>query len=175
MVTVSPSGNTTTAVTYTPIATQTLGSAAASVTFSSIPGTYKDLVLVCNYGMSVVANVPILRFNSDSGSNYSQTSIYGNGTSAASGRDTNNSGVYFLDFLGTGGITNICNSIIQIMNYANTTTYKTTLMRDNDSSKGTDASVGLWRNTAAITTIGIVANANNINSGSTFTLYGIGA
>ena len=82
--------------TYVAIATNTLGSAAASVTFSSIPGTYTDLVIVTQAISATADNVGI-RFNSDSGSNYSQTWLSGNGTSAISSRySSSTSGVTVL-------------------------------------------------------------------------------
>jgi hypothetical protein len=64
------------------------------------------------------------------------------------------------------------------MNYSNTTTYKTALNRSNQAAGGVDATVGLWRSTAAIDTIRFYANTNgsqNFLTGSTFTLYGIAA
>ena len=59
------------------------------------------------------------------------------------------------------------------MNYANTTTNKTTLQRGISVSESTELDVSLWRNTAAITTIDISANGGNLLLGSTFNLYGI--
>jgi hypothetical protein len=63
--------------TYEAIATQTLGSAAASVTFSSIPGTYTDLVIVCTpLRVTAGAEELVFQFNSDTGSNYSINNSY---------------------------------------------------------------------------------------------------
>ena len=158
--------------TYEPIATTTLGSAAASVTFSSIPSTYTDLVIVINgaYVSSEDAS-PGLRFNSDSGSNYSETGLDGNGSSASSFRDANATSAIL------GSMSNtISTTIINIMNYANTTTYKTSISRGNNSANRVRAYVAMWRNTAAITSIQIITNATpNFATGSTFTLYGIKA
>jgi hypothetical protein len=68
----------------------------------------------------------------------------------------------------------ISTSIINVMNYANTTTYKTSISRGNNSANRVRAYVALWRNTAAITSIQIITNgAINFATGSTFTLYGI--
>jgi hypothetical protein len=157
-------------MTYFPIATTTLGSAAASVTFSSIAGTYTDLVIVINgaYASSDDGS-PGLRFNSDTGSNYSETLIDGDGSSASSARDSNATSA----ILGSMSAT-ISTSIINVMNYANTTTYKTSISRGNNSANRVRAYVALWRNTAAITSIQIITNgAINFATGSTFTLYGI--
>jgi hypothetical protein len=158
--------------TYTPIATQTLGSAAPSVTFSSIPQGYTDLVLVMSVKGSA-ANFPTLRFNSDSGSNYSRTILTGNGSAASSARGTSETGAAINYNAQTSTSEFNYNSITHIQNYSNSTTYKTQLTRANQAALGVDAIVTLWRNTAPITEITIYTNTGNHAAGSTFTLYGI--
>ena len=154
--------------TYTPIATQTLGSAAASVTFSSISSAYTDLVLVVSGTVSADGAIRF-RLNSDSGSNYSGTLLYGNGTNATSVRGTSET-TGALGRLGTV----VSTSIAQFMNYSNTTTNKTVISRGNSSNAFVTAQVSLWRNTAAISTILLTPeSAANFDTGSTFTLYGI--
>jgi len=155
--------------TYEPIATQTLGSDAASVTFSSIPSTYTDLVLVSDYRLNTGDNFLILRFNSDTGSNYSFTNLYGEGTAAASDRSSNQTSAR-IGFYGSAQ----SNSIVSIMNYSNATTYKTAVSRDNTNTYVVSR-VNLWRSTSAINSIVITTASPNITSGSTFTLYGIKA
>lgn len=165
-----PAGNT-----YVALATQTLGSSATSVTFSSIASTYTDLVVV----MAVLPTSPLgyapwFQFNSDTGTNYSVTYIDGNGTSATTGRQTTQS----KGWTGyTTGLTGSSNVIAHIQNYSNTTTYKTYIDRINETAgsfPGAGATVGLWRNTAAISTIKIGTDGT-FNTGSTFSLYGIAA
>jgi hypothetical protein len=157
--------------TYEPIATQTLSSNAASVTFSSIPATYTDLVLVLNTITSTSSEYMSINLNSDTGSNYSRTSVSGNGTSAMSGRGSNETVGYIgAETYGTNSLK--YNGRVNFMNYANTTTYKTFLTRANHVNLGTEAIVGLWRSTSAINTIKV---NSNFASGSTFTLYGIKA
>ena len=157
--------------TYQPIASQTLSSAAASVTFSGIPQNYTDLVLVVNGEVSTSQQIA-LQFNSDTGSNYSVTSLYGDGSSAASGRNSSTTSM-------VGGFGWFANgtratSIINIQNYSNTTTNKTAIGRGNLSSAYVHAGVGLWRSTSAITSINMfVFGGYNWNSGTTFNLYGI--
>lgn len=162
------------AITYEPIATTTLGTAAASVTFSSISGSYTDLVLVCSVQASGVEDLCI-RFNSDTGTNYSRTTMSGTGSSAVSNRATSQTSA-FVDRYGippTSG-SSFATYLINIMNYSNSTTYKTVLSRSSEASGGTDAIVNLWRNTSAITSIDIqMASLYNLSSGSTFSLYGI--
>jgi transglutaminase/protease-like cytokinesis protein 3 len=164
------------ASTYEKIATTTLGSAQATVTFSSISGSYTDLVLIGNLGGSSTNQNCRIQFNSDTGTNYSLTEIIGNGSVASSRRITNNSYAYFsYDAAPSSSIE--FNGIFQINNYSNTTTYKTYLSRANaahsSSSPGTSATVGLWRSTNAITRLDITMSSGNLISGSTFTLYGI--
>jgi hypothetical protein len=61
------------------------------------------------------------------------------------------------------------------MNYRNSTTYKTVLSRYDDATKSTGAEVGLWRNTAAITSVLMKPGTGSFAAGSTFTIYGIAA
>lgn len=157
--------------TYEPIATQTLGSAAASVIFGSIPQTYTDLVLVANGAESANQYVAI-RFNNDTGSNYSQTRLYGDGTSAFSDRQTS------VNFgrLSVGDPTNRFLMIASLHNYANSTTFKNWLSRTNTANNMVGAVIGLYRSTSAITTIEVLTvTADTFVVGSTFTLYGIKA
>jgi hypothetical protein len=162
------------ASTYTPIATTTLGSAASSVTFSSISGAYTDLVLVTSLKGQTTSNGVKLQFNSDTGSNYSNTYLEGDGSSAYSGRRTSQTGIS--DWSGyVSTASTFSADVTHIMNYSNTTTYKTVLARANRPTSNTDGVVGLWRSTAAITSMVITANSGNFDVGSTLTLYGIKA
>jgi hypothetical protein len=161
--------------TYEPIETKTIGTAVASVTFSSIPATYTDLVLVYEAGNSGnIYDGTFARFNGDTGTNYSWTYLLGNGSTAISGREST---VSRTGAGATGASRGM--STIQLMNYANTTTYKTILTRRSvvdASGFSLGAEVGLWRSTAAISTILLfVQSGTNFDVGSTFTLYGIKA
>lgn len=163
--------------TYTPIATTTLTSATNTITFSSIPTTYTDLILIASMIASGATTDGRINFNSDTGANYSATRLMGDGTSATSNRSTNRS---WIDLNYVGGLATYAGniSILHINNYSNTTTYKTTLLRANElgsTYQGTEAIVGLWRNTAAITRFDITNAGGNYAPGTTFTLYGIQA
>lgn len=160
------------ASTYTPIATTTLGSAAASYTFSSISGAYTDLILVINALNASTDSVLMQVGNGsvDTGANYSNTRLEGNGSAASSGRASN---VTYCD-IGYGN--NNQALIVQLMNYSNTTSYKSVLNRYNDTANVLGAKVNLWRSTSAINTIKIYNyGGTNFGAGSTFTLYGIKA
>jgi hypothetical protein len=157
--------------TYTPIATTTLGSSSSSVSFSSFSG-YTDLILIISGKLVSGAETGMLRFNSDTGTNYSFTYLQGNGSSASSGRASNTS----FAIVGYFDSSNYTLSNTQIMNYSNATTYKTTLDRRGPASVIAGADVSLWRNTSAITSLSITPeNGASWASGSTFTLYGIQA
>ena len=156
--------------TYEPIATTTLGSTQNQVDFNTISSAYTDLVLVFNGGVTSTADI-WLRMNSDTGSNYSRTRLTGDGSTAASTRNSAASSI----FVSVGTVGSNANMIIHVFNYANATTYKTTLTRFN-SSAYTAASTGIWRSTSAITSLTLKAEAaDTFTSGSTFTLYGIKA
>jgi hypothetical protein len=160
------------ASTYEPIATTTLGSAQSSYTFTSIPSTYTDLVIIANTKNTANNGDEIgIQFNSDTGTNYSRTRLYGTGSSAASDRATNtNKGA-----LQINSTTNFTPLIAHVQNYANSTTYKTVISRGT-SSDYVSVYVSLWRNTAAITSITLLPDSGTtFTSGCSFTLYGIKA
>lgn len=160
--------------TYEPIATTTLGSAASSVTFSSISGSYTDLIIAVNaICASGGADVTLLRYNGDTTSGlYSSTRLVGSGTTVDTDRSTGANHI----FSGLINSTVRGSDIYQILNYSNTTTYKTCLVRAGLADNQTRASVGLWRNTNAITSLTISHGSSiNFNVGSTFTIYGIKA
>ena len=156
--------------TYVALKTTTVtGSPAASVTLdlTGITG-YTDLVVVVNGSISSTNSDIGWQFNSDTASNYSQTSLYGTGSAAAS--DRGSSTFVRLGRLSTSNST----SIINFQNYSNTTTYKTSLARGNAADALVITNVGLWRSTAAITSItATVASGANFTVGTTFTAYGI--
>lgn len=165
--------------TYEPIATTTLGSAASSVTFSSIPGTYTDLILVVN-GSSTAGTGSRLRIGNgsvDTGSNYSFTFLEGTGSGTNSFRNSNVAYIQMNNYSQFApSPTYNTTEIVQIMNYANTTTYKTVMNRSNLAQTGVSAMVGLWRSTSAINVITYYcSNATTFEAGFTATLYGVKA
>ena len=161
--------------TYDPIATQTLVSAAASITFSSIPATYTDLVLII-IPAATTGNPDInLQFNSDTASNYSVTSLSGNGSAASSTRASTQTSIKIDQIATLDGTLGNSNYIVNVMNYSNTTTNKTVINRTNRAGVGVDAAIGLYRSTSAISSIDVKASSSTFIIGSTFTLYGIKA
>ena len=166
--------------TYTPLATTTLASAASSYTFSSIPATYTDLVIVANYaGFSATGATTLIQLNGDATTTrYSSTNVEGDGTSATSGR-YNNATAQAGMLLGGGNLgygTGQAIEVFHIMNYSNATTYKTVLSRFSQPATMVQANVGLYTQTTAISSVTILTyGGKTFSIGSTFSLYGISA
>ena len=162
--------------TYEPIATNTLSSPAVTLTFSSIPQTYTDLILVCNLGQVAPANVA-LQFNGDTGANYDSMIAYASGTGApASGNYDNLSFAYGLNGAGQLPSTIVASGWFEIFSYSSTAVRKTLLTRyaNNALAEITNFS-STWRNTAAINAIRVFSYSGDFLAGSSFTLYGIKA
>jgi hypothetical protein len=158
--------------TYEPIATTTLGSATATITFSSIAATYTDLRLVLVFTTSVGGANVFFRFNGDTASNYSYTSVEGDGATATSNRNSSANRLQ----TDTNSSTTIPHfETVDVFSYAGSTN-KTALMtaqEDDNGSGYVTRAVGLWRNTAAITSMTAFCNGANFAIGTTATLYGI--
>lgn len=161
--------------TYSQIASTTVSSASNSLTFSSIPGTYTDLVLIINATSSSGVDV-YSRLNSDANANYSSTYLNGTGSAANSGRLSNLS-YLLLDSYGYVEVGAGQMMVAHFMNYSNTATNKPILTRPSNANNGVTALAGLWRSTAAITSITLYAGTGSatFSVGSTFNLYGIAA
>lgn len=161
--------------TYEPIATSTLGSAAASITFSSIPATYTDLRFTLVVNTTTTGSEGIrLQYNNDTATNYSDTYLSGTGSSAVSGRDTSASYI-ILHYSGTS--TTIPTFYFgDVFSYAGST-FKTALTgssEDKNGSGNVTRNVGLWRSTSAITTLKLGnAGGGSFGAGTIATLYGI--
>ena len=165
------------ASTYEPIATNTLASATASVTFSSIPQTYTDLVCVvmAQKTASGSGSGYNIRFNGVSTTDYSTTYLEGSGGSASSYRATTQPNQLAGALTSNAVASHFDVNTNQVMNYANTTTYKTTLTRYNDNEYGyLGAGVSLFARTEAINSVTFFT-ASTFAIGCTFTIYGIKA
>jgi len=165
--------------TYEKIATNTLGSTASEVIFSSIPATYTDLILiVCARSTSTgTANALNMQYNSDTGTNYGLVDMYGTGSNATNTEKYGN-----ISFSDCGRLASAASSstapgvnIVHIFIYKNTVTNKTSIARSaaGNESYRTYEAVSAWRNNAAITSIRLFPTSDTFASGSTFTLYGI--
>jgi hypothetical protein len=160
------------AVTYEPIQTTTFTSGATSFTFSSISGTYTDLVLVASMQVTSATDAIYINFNSDTTSaNYGFTRLTAISTSAGT---TGGALPQLADYCPNA--TDFMPIVANIQNYSNATTWKNVVARWGNAGDATGVVALVWQNTAAITSITIkTASATDIKTGSTFTLYGIKA
>jgi hypothetical protein len=165
---------------YESISTVTVGAGGSStISFTSIPGTYKHLQIryISRGSISATFTNVNVRFNSDTGNNYRTHWLDGDG-STAKGED---SGTSNLIYLGVGTGANASASVFgagvfDFLDYANTNKYKTCRSlagEDNNGSGFVGLISGLWMSTSAITSIDITPNSGTISQYSQFALYGI--
>jgi hypothetical protein len=162
---------------YESIATVSVGSGgSSSISFTSIPGTYKHLQVRSVARITAGAVLYMgMRFNSDSASNYSLHTLYGDGASAVTEYSSTTYAVPGIN----GGTANIlAANVLDILDYSNTNKFKTTRVLDGVDVNGSGGYVMLtsscWRSTSAITSIEIFANSfNTFAQYSHFALYGI--
>jgi len=164
--------------TYIPLQTITLGAAASSVTFASIPQTYRDLVLIftpaVTGGSSSTAS-SYIRLNGDSGSNYSHVVARGDGSSTGSTSFTD-TGIDTRYYTNSPGSLGASITQVQFLDYSATDKHKSVLSRGNTAASGVNMTAARWANTAAITSIQIVApSGRSWLTGATLSLYGIEA
>jgi hypothetical protein len=170
------------ATTYNLITSNVLGSSAASVTFSSIPATYTDLVVQASMRTDRVDVLDIagITFSSDTSTNYSATTLYGNGASVTSSIRSNFANVRENTIIGNSGLSNTFGSFeMYIPNYLISASkpFSGFMVTENNSSTSGTAIVAvsnLWRNTATISSMNFFPiTGPNFLTGSSFYLYGI--
>jgi hypothetical protein len=161
------------AKTYELISRTTLASPAASITFSSIAASWTDLRLVV-VGGNASFDPRYITFNGDTASNYSNTFLYGNGTTAASAALTAQPKLYIQ--YNASSTTIPCMQTVDVFSYAGST-FKTILTSssvDINGSGTVERVVGLWRSTSAITSISLLNNSGyNFRADTTASLFGI--
>jgi hypothetical protein len=169
--------------TYTLISSNVLGSNTSTITFSSIPSTYTDLVLLCSVRAVYASSFSSLRayFNGDSSALASTTRLTGDGASASTSRDANISQGVFGGFTTANSSTSntFSSHELYIPNYLSTTSKPIWATGAHETDAATayiQLNAGLWRNTSAITSITVqdfAGGVNNFAAGSSFYLYGI--
>ncbi len=165
-----------------PLGMVSVGSAgSATISFTSIPSTYKHLQVraLIRGTASASAISANMQFNSDTGSNYSYHELYGNGTSAQASAGATQTR-FFLHGnapAATALASSFGVAVMDILDYANTSKYKTTRCLDGMDVNGTGGYIlldsGSWQNTNAITSIQITPSSGNFAQYSQFALYGI--
>ena len=160
------------------ISSQTLGSAAASVTFSSIPGTYTDLEFRLSVRGTSAALIRNTRFTVNGTNTGSYTLLQGTSGTAAS---SNGTGQAFIQSGITSAATATADTFsshsIYIPNYAGATNKPMSVYSAMENNSATDAYLEtyatLQSQTTAITSITFAISANNYAVGSSFYLYGL--
>jgi hypothetical protein len=154
----------------------TLTGTDSEIVFSSIPATYRDLVLIYEYRSNANAQ-SFVRFNNDSTSGvYPRVLMNGSGSSATSSTPGGSSNNLSLDDMVEAGTTNAVTIIAQFMDYSATDKHKTILARTTAANYGTTAYAARYASTSAINQITISATgpaARTFSIGSTFSLYGV--
>jgi hypothetical protein len=169
--------------TYTLIASNTLSSSAASVTFSAIPNTYTDLIIKASIRENAGGQYPNsidLQFNGSSATNYSRTDVYADATTPSSTRNSSQTKIIFQNAVnGSSSTSNTFSSVeIYIPNYAVSQNKPISAASNTEANSSSNllwsvaAAAGLWRDTSAITSINLACGAS-LASGSSFFLYGI--
>ena len=162
------------------IYTSSLSSAQSSVTFSSIPSTYKHLQIraITRDGGAGVYNTYKVTYNGDTASNYSVHAMYGqNINSVDQFGNANQTGIIVYATPGAVASGIFGAQVIDILDYADTNKYKTqrsigAVSENNDNNLVTVMS-GSWRSTSAISSITITCNGASFQQYSHFALYGI--
>ena len=165
--------------TFELIASSTVGAGgAASIDFTSIPSTYTDLVVKCSIRDTTVGvgAYLYLRFNNDSGSNYSSKTIEGNGSAANSYANTSQTKMLFWNTNGGGATANTFgNAELYVPNYLSSNQKSVsmdTVQETNGSSAYMDLVAGIWTGTAAINRLTLLPDAGFAQY-STAYLYGV--
>ncbi|CAB4158560.1 hypothetical protein UFOVP710_10 [uncultured Caudovirales phage] len=163
---------------YESIATANGTGASGVITFSSIPSTYKHLQIRWIDKSTTTGSYNFLRFNSDSGSNYANHYLYGDGASAVSGADTTQTSINLYGSLVTSSASNVyAVHVLDILDYTSVNKNKTIRALGGQDSNGSGIAIltsGLWMNSStAISSLTITANTGSFTTASSFALYGI--
>jgi hypothetical protein len=166
--------------TFVKISTVTVGSGgAASIDFTSIPQTYTDLQILLSGRSAGDTGTAygLVRFNNDSGANYTVRTLRGSGSAASSFTDASTTSIYRVAIVGSDYTASVFgNTAIYIPNYTSAN-YKSvsvdSVIENNATASVQHLIAGIWNDTAAITTIKIIGEANNLAQYSSATLYGI--
>ena len=161
--------------TYEAISTTTISSSTATITLSSIPATYTDLILITTAKISGTADMWI-RVNGDSGSNYQYAVLTGDGSSFGAPKGASQSNGLLTDWNGTPTTDNSHLVICQFNSYASTNNRKNMISRANRVVGGVDFIVSTWNNTSAITSLTLrFSGAQTFDADTVVSLYGIKA
>jgi hypothetical protein len=162
--------------TYIALANTTLATASSSVTFSSIPATFRDLICVASILGSATDIQGRIRLNSDTGGNYNWSRITGPGGSAPTADSATGATEGRLAIFAQANASNRAQYKFEILDYSATDKHKNIVNRADQavdsSAAGTELFITRWANTAAVTSVEI-RGTGNFAIGSTLALYGV--
>lgn len=157
------------------IATTTVGAGGqATITFSSIPSTYKHLQIRA-MAQSTTGNQIDMTFNGDTANNYAGHQLEGTGSAASSSSGTTRANMFSIVYM-PGTSSSPAAAIVDVLDYASTNKNKVVRSLrgwDNNSSGNIALVSGLWMNTSAVTSITLTARTGTIDQYSTLALYGV--
>ena len=163
------------ATSYESIATVTVGAGgSSSISFSSIPSTYKHLQIRCMLLSSTATANQAVQFNSDTGANYARHAVYGNGSTVTAAGTTGNTSIRVSTYTGASASYPSV-MVIDILDYTNTNKYKTVRSLAGTDQNGAGEATflsGLWLNTNAVTDI-TITGGGTLTQYSSFALYGV--
>lgn len=166
---------------FVSIATAVGTGSSGTITFSSIPSTYTHLQ-IRGIGRTTTASTGfddlLVRFNSDSSASYTYHALYGDGSSAGAFGGTAQTSAIIVDGLYRNNVTSntMAGLVIDLADYSVTTKNKTLRTFNGGDVNGSGKvylQSHLWINTAAVTSITLIANGTNFGTQSVFSLYGI--
>ena len=164
---------------YESIATST-PSGTGTVTFSSIPSTYKHLQLriLARYSSGITSGNIRMQYNSDTAANYSTHYLEGDGASVGANAYTSITYNYMVNTIGGSSTANAFSAlVVDILDYQNTNKYKTTRWLQGYDANGSgfvELQSGLWQSTSAINSISFSNGGGWVfAAGTSFALYGI--
>ena len=163
------------------IATVTLATSTTTITFSSIPATYRHLQIrgIARATGSFTNTDGLIRFNSDTGANYAHHALYGDGATASATAGTSTTSGRFArnaQIANSSTASVFTGFVIDLLDYANTSKYKTlrTLVGyDANGSGVAELESSLWQSTSAVTQIDLTTDGGNFAQYTQFALYGI--
>lgn len=150
---------------YIALANLTIASSATSITFSSISQSYRDLVIIADTNSPFIYG---MRFNSDTGTNYSYVQMGG-----ANGSTFSTTGSETFSRIGYSSASRTILNV-NIFDYSATNKHKTAISRDSSAGFSVRALASRWANTSAINSITLfISDGSSFSAGSTFALYGV--
>ena len=149
---------------------------ASTLTFSSIPGTYKHLQIRFAMTTAAAGYAPQIQFNSDTGNNYARHRLYCDGATVSAGGAATQDRGWLGDFGLASTTTQPMVGIVDILDYASTSKAKTVRAItgvDANGSGGLSLTSSLWTSTSAITSVTIFFSGSTFSGSSTYALYGM--